>query len=61
MEMKKKNKNGKRGVGWKKGDAVSCPQVPVISIIKLKKSLYKNEFNSSFYLLSNFEIKIIMF
>ena len=27
MEMKKKNE--KRGVGCKKGDAVSCPQVPV--------------------------------
>jgi len=31
MEMKKtRKKNEKRGVGCKKGDAVSCPQAPVI-------------------------------
>ena len=29
--------------------------------MKLKKNHYKSEFNSSFYLFSNFEIKIIMF
>jgi hypothetical protein len=30
MEMKIKNKNEKRGQGVKRGDAVSCPQAPVI-------------------------------
>jgi hypothetical protein len=33
MEMKKKrNKNEKRGVGCTEGDAVSCPQTPVIRL-----------------------------
>jgi hypothetical protein len=28
-KKKKKKKNEKKGVGCKKGDAVSCPQAPV--------------------------------
>ena len=32
MERKKRKKNEKGGVGCKKGDAVSCPQAPVIRL-----------------------------
>ena len=30
MKKKKKKKKLKKGVGCKKGDAVSCPQAPVV-------------------------------
>ena len=51
MEMKKKQK-WKKGVGCKKGkrgDAVSCPQVPVIPVrIEYEIVKYKNSKNSLF-------------
>ena len=41
MEMKKKIEKGGGGYGVKMGDAVSCPQAPVIVVSYLHSYTYK--------------------